>query len=182
MAAKELAKPSFYKALQNGKFTEALLSRAEKKPRSYIVLNIISKTDDINGFIELSTQLYEDINNEAFIRKFWLVYMWSEISRQNVMNIKTNCDFVIMNDAITARKIKNVINNEDLYLKVEEDLALIDSYLKRQDQKLILTFDQLDEVVKPKHWDKGISPLIRVCQSNSWSNIQPKAILASRFI
>lgn len=177
IGGKGTGKTFFYKALQNKRFTEALLSRAEKKPNSYIVLNIVSKTDDKNGFIELTTQLYNDMNNEAFVRKFWLVYMWSEISRQNIVDVNTNCDFIIMNDAITAKKIKDVINSEESYLKVEEDLALIDSYLKVRNQRLILTFDQLDEVVKPKHWDKGISPLIRVCQSNSWSNIQPKLFL-----
>ncbi|HGS5463990.1 TPA: AAA family ATPase [Vibrio parahaemolyticus] len=177
IGGKGTGKTFFYKALQNNKFVDALLSRAEKKSRNYIVTNVVSKTDEKKGFIELTAQLSEHISNEAFIRKFWLVYMWSEIARQNIVEFQTTCNFNITNDAITAKKIKDIISNEDLYLKVEEELASIDSYLKKADKRLILTFDQLDEVVKPMFWDKGISPLIRVCQSNSWSNIQPKLFL-----
>ncbi|MDT7047886.1 KGGVGR-motif variant AAA ATPase [Providencia stuartii] len=177
IGGKGTGKTFFYRALQNERFKEALLSRAEKKTNSYIVSNIVSRAKDKQGFIDLITQFDKEMNNESFVRKFWLVYMWSEISRQNIFEIKTKCDFIIMNTGITAKKIKDLINNEDKYLEVEEDMALIDNFLKRRDQKLILTFDQLDEVVKPMYWDKGISPLIRMCQSNSWSNIQPKLFL-----
>lgn len=177
IGGKGTGKTFFYKALQNNKFVDALLSRAEKKSSSYIVSNIVSRKSEKKGFIALTDQLFECINNESFIRKFWIIYMWSEISRQNIVEIETKCNFEIMNDAITAKKIKDIINDEALYLEVEEELAKIDLYLKRKDQRLILTFDQLDEVVKPMFWDKGISPLIRVCQSNSWLNIQPKLFL-----
>ena len=69
IGGKGTGKTYFYKALRNNTFVDALLSRAEKKPRDYIISNIISDNSSNTGFIELTSQLLDNIDNEVFVRK-----------------------------------------------------------------------------------------------------------------
>ena len=177
IGGKGTGKTYFYKALQNKKFVDALLFRAEKSSKSYKIANIVSEGSSLTGYIDLAAYFADEINNEAFVRKFWIVYIWAELSSQNIVDTPNSCNFEIKNDAITAKAIKDIIYSEERYLLVEQDLASIDKHLKHNDHRLIATFDQLDSVVKPMLWDKGISPLIRICQSNSWERIQLKLFL-----
>lgn len=177
IGGKGTGKTYFYKALQNQKFVSALLSRAEKTSKNHQIVNIISDVSSPRGYLELTAYLSGDINNEEFVRKFWIIYIWAELSAQKIFESESTCNFEIKNNAMTAKAIKDIINDEDRYLTVELELAELDKHLKSRDIKLIVTFDQLDAAVKPKYWDKGISPLIRICQSNSWERIQPKLFL-----
>lgn len=178
IGGKGTGKTHFYKALQNENFVKGLLQRAEKNPNKILIKNIISESDSRNGFFEFTAHLQEEeLNNEVIVRKFWIAYIWAALAQMDYFKHLTSCDFIIDNSALTYSYIKKIIHEENLYFKVELELSNIDSYLRSEDQTLIATFDQLDSVVKPISWDKGISPLIKICQSNSWDRIQPKLFL-----
>ena len=148
LGGKGTGKTFFYKALQNTQFVEALISRAERKSKNYLISNIISEVSSPQGFIELTSQFNPDFyTNESYVRKFWVVYIWAVLSSK--LKYKTSCDFLVKNDAITAKKIKDIIFDEEKYIQVEHDIDNLDKKLKHEDQRLIITFDQLDHVVKP---------------------------------
>lgn len=178
LGGKGTGKTAFYRALQNDIFFNILVKRSEKEHLNFKIQHIISESDSSikEGFIDFSAQFGSDINDESFVRKFWVIYLWISIKKsQN--NGKHPLYFSIKNDLKTAKKFKNIITNDGDYISIEEDLSNIDNNLKKQDRRLIVTLDQLDFVVKPLQWDQGISPLIRLCQSNTWSRIQPKLFL-----
>ncbi|XZW32917.1 tyrosine-protein kinase family protein [Acinetobacter baumannii] len=178
IGGKGTGKTYFYKALQNKNFVNGLLQRAEKNPKKNLIKHIVSEVYDNTGFFDFTTHFeINEISNEVLVRKFWIIYIWSILSTMPEFNHLSSCDFTIVNNHLTYTKIKKIIDNNDLYYKVESDLSSFDQYLKSLDQNLIITFDQLDSVVKPLHWDFGISPLIKICQSNSWDRIQPKLFL-----
>ncbi|MBM7074651.1 hypothetical protein JQC92_22010 [Shewanella sp. 202IG2-18] len=62
-------------------------------------------------------------------------------------------------------------------MKIEKELEVFNSELKRNDQRLIITFDRLDNIVKPYLWNDIVSPLIKLCMKFRWSNIFPKLFL-----
>ncbi len=83
----------------------------------------------------------------------------------------------ILNNNKTATRFKSTISDDQLFNKVEDDLMHLDQHLKKRDQYLLITFDRLDQVVKPKYWNQGIAPLIKYCQSNSFKRILPKLFM-----
>ncbi|EOC0040625.1 hypothetical protein ACI0X2_002647, partial [Cronobacter turicensis] len=46
-----------------------------------------------------------------------------------------------------------------------------------EDKRLIITFDQLDNIVKPFLWNDVISPLVKIAMRFSYENIHPKLFL-----
>jgi len=178
IGGKGTGKTAFYKALQDETFFSMLIKRAEKKHLNFKIQHVVSEINspEKEGFIDFSAYLGDDINNEGFVRKFWIIYLWASIRKGINSDIHT-LYFPIKNNQETAQKFKAIIANEEDYALIEEDLSIIDNNLRKKDERLLVTFDQLDFVVKPTQWDKGISPLIRLCQSNTWERIQPKLFL-----
>jgi len=176
IGGKGTGKTFFYKALQEQHFVNALISRAEKEKQKFHVFNIISEQSQSNGFFELTSHFNDEIQDESFVRKFWIIYIWCVLSKK-LDYFTSSCDFEITNNAITADKITSLINNKAAYVGIEKELIDLDQHLKKNDERLLIVFDQLDVVVKPIEWNHGISPLIRICQSNSWDRIQPKLFL-----
>ncbi|SHF84480.1 MinD-like ATPase involved in chromosome partitioning or flagellar assembly [Marinomonas polaris DSM 16579] len=178
LGGKGTGKTAFYKALQDDTFFELLVIRAEKKHLNFDILNVIpdDRAKNSAGFISLSSFFDEKINNENFVNKFWNLYLWLAICRKNAV-YRNDLYFEVRNDLSSAKKITDVIEDDTKYLKIEESLYSIDEAFKKNDSRLIVTFDQLDFVVKPNEWDVGISPLIRLCQNNNWERIFPKLFL-----
>lgn len=178
IGGKGTGKTYFYKALQNENFVNGLLQRAEKNPKKNLIKNIVSEVYSSTGFFDFTVHFgINQISNEVLVRKFWIIYIWATLSKMDEFKEFTSCDFSIVNNNLCYKKIKDIIDDEKSYYNVESDLSKFDLHLKSVDQNLIITFDQLDSVVKPVYWDYGISPLIKICQSNSWDRIQPKLFL-----
>lgn len=178
LGGKGTGKTAFYKALQDRNFFDMLIDRAEKKHLKFTIVNIVTEanSDEKQGFIDFSAQLGEALNNENFVRRLWMIYIWLRIVKQR--NETTHpLYFEIQNDFATAQQFKAIIACDEKYGQIEAALSDIDYALKRQGERLLITFDQLDFVVKPDEWDQGISPLIRLCLSNTWDRIQPKLFL-----
>ncbi|RPF00879.1 KGGVGR-motif variant AAA ATPase [Vibrio crassostreae] len=178
LGGKGTGKTAFYKALQEKSFFEVLTKRAEKKHLKFSVQNIISEPNSNvkSGFINFSTSFDDILENESRVRKLWVTYIWLSIaSKYNMADHQLY--FEIKDDSSSAQKFVDIIESRDKFNEIEASLTNIDNMLKSKDERLIITFDQLDFVVKPIDWDNGISPLIRLCQSNTWSRIQPKLFL-----
>ncbi len=177
IGGKGTGKTYFYKALQNRNFVDALLIRSEKKRNEFDTLNIISDANSTEGFLELTAHFSNEMTNESFVRKVWVIYIWVMLSKYEDFKVHSSCDFTIKNDAMTIACINEIIGDADKYLEVEKEISIFDRLLKTNNKYLIVTFDQLDAVVKPISWDLGISPLIRLCLTNSWERIHPKLFL-----
>ena len=175
LGGKGTGKTSFYKALQNKDFFDVLTQRAEKKHLKFDIENIISEQGN-EGFINFSSQFSELLENESNVRKLWIIYIWASIAKKYGKD-NNPLFFEIKDNEETVKSFEKIVKSSAFYGEVEASLSEIDNELKLRDQRLIITFDQLDFVVTPTDWDKGISPLIRLTQSNTWSRIQPKLFL-----
>src|SRR6185369_18065662 len=79
----------------------------------------------------------------------------------------------ICDDNASAIRIKTHIYDDKLFEAVEQDLYKLDLFFKSKDIFVLITFDQLDKVVKPNLWSRAISPLIRYSQSQKFTRILP---------
>jgi hypothetical protein len=180
LGIKGSGKTAFYKALQSPVFFNALVRRAEKSHLNYDIMNIISEQGNINNehYFSLSSHFNDEMIDEAFTRKIWVIYIWNRVLvKLKDYNSIIDFRFVITNSGITAEHFRSIIEDKEKYLLVEMELLEIDKYLKKNDKRLLITFDELDFVVIPSEWDKGISPLIRLCQNVEWERIQPKLFI-----
>jgi hypothetical protein len=175
LGGKGTGKTSFYKALQHKSFFDVLTLRAEKKHLKFDVKNIISEQGQ-TGFISFSSQFNDLLENENNVRKLWVIYIWASIAKKYGKD-NHSLYFEIKDNEETVKNFTNIIKSSEHYGNIEASISEIDNELKSRDERLIITFDQLDFVVKPTDWDKGISPLIRLSQSNTWGRIHPKLFL-----
>ncbi|MDM8552731.1 hypothetical protein QUF72_21800 [Desulfobacterales bacterium HSG2] len=177
-------------SFENPEILERLCGRANKKFEKYLFVNIIpiyktataeasQKHFSVNTRFELSKIGDKDF----FFEKFWRVYIWSSVLLNDEVR-KLNLSYKsgleprkIVNDEGTARWIKDVVSDENRRLAIEKDLKQLDDELKKRDKYLILSFDQLDFVVKPEYWSVGITPLINLWRFNIFSRIFPKLFL-----
>lgn len=170
---KGTGKTAFYKALQIDSFFQMLISKAQKKHLDYHVLNITNFDNDNFEFLGLD----ELIKDELSIKRFWMFYIWNSICSRGDYG-GSNRDLLIDLDNFAAQeKIKALLNNADAYSRIEEDLTQINADLKRQDKRLIVTFDQLDNIVKPFLWNDVIAPLVKIVMRFSYDYIHPKLFL-----
>ncbi|MDM3886191.1 AAA family ATPase [Pseudomonas sp. BCRC 81390] len=170
---KGTGKTAFYKALQIDSFFQMLISKAQKKHLDYHVLNITNFDNDNFEFLGLD----ELIKDELSIKRFWMFYIWNSICSRGDYGGR-NRDLLIELDNFAAQeKIKALLNNADAYSRIEEDLTQINTDLKRQDKRLIVTFDQLDNIVKPFLWNDVIAPLVKIVMRFSYDYIHPKLFL-----
>jgi len=170
---KGTGKTAFYKALQIDSFFQNLISKSQKSHLHYEVLNVTDFDND--NFEFLGFDKY--IKDELFIKRFWMFFIWNAISLRSEYGGK-NKSLTIRLDKLGAQeKIISLINSSDSYEKIEEELNEINTKLKREDRRLIVTFDQLDNIVKPFLWNDVISPLVKIAMRFSYEFIQPKLFL-----
>jgi len=185
LGSKGTGKTAFYQALRQNDFFSKLRGKAQKNHMDYKVINIITlegeKAGDRNKFFDVSANISQsDINDpDFFYNRFWRVYIWHAIRIDDGKTGYTSSVQVppMKNDAATAKFFKEYIYQEDKFEIIENDLYAIDKHLKSNDQYLIITFDQLDKVVKPGLWSTAISPLIKFCQTRNYDRISPKLFL-----
>ncbi|HEY3309623.1 MAG TPA: hypothetical protein VGJ93_14310 [Desulfuromonadaceae bacterium] len=184
LGGKGTGKTAFYRALTDKSFFDNLLKRAQKRHLKYNVINAISlqtENADSTKFIDIAANFPQNEikDTEFFYRRFWVVLIWNAIRQES--NSELQFEFPegleikpIRNDSISANYISDCINDNEIFCMIENDLYEIDNQLKKQDQYLMIIFDQLDKVVKPNLWANAISPLIRYAQTHSFTRISPK--------
>jgi cellulose biosynthesis protein BcsQ len=170
---KGTGKTAFYKALQIEPFFLRLQTKSQKKHLNYKVLNV---TDFENDDFEM-VDFKDYIKDELFIKKFWMFFIWNAIStRGNYKSINENL-IIDLNITDATSKIINLINDSESFSRIEEELMVINNSFKHSDQKLIITFDKLDNIVKPYLWNDIISPLVKLCMRFRFDHIFPKLFL-----
>lgn len=176
LGGKGTGKTEFYKALQEANFFDLLIKKAQKQHLNYLIAHVIDVKADqaTENFFNFTTKFKteSDIYSEWFVDRFWLIWIWLTVCRQS--ETEHEHYFKVKNDEHTAAKFRDIINDNDKFRAVEQSLEDIQNRFKSKDERLILVFDQLDKVIKPKLWDIGIAPLIRLVMSGRWTNVEPK--------
>ena len=178
---KGTGKTFLYEALKIEDIVNKLKNKAQKKD-NYVFFHLI---DNSTGkFID--TLLFEDVDeeNESFYHKFWVVYIWNSIMLESEIKLGFKSAYEVLpitNDSLTRRRFLEIIQNNDLFIKIELELKELDNYLKSsiKKQNLVVIFDGLDQIVKPSNWHYKIVPLINYWRHHSFSKISPKLFLRS---
>jgi hypothetical protein len=188
IGGKGTGKTTFYSALKNDDFLKNLQRKASKNQLKFIVIDIVSikENKDSNKLFEIKNFNQKNIEDkEFFYKRFWTIYILNSI----LLDIKKLKDYKISEDIskILATELTNstinklffekIIKSDEKFILVEEELTKIDLFLKKQDLNLMITFDQLDHIVKPILWSIVVSPLIDYCRSMPYLKIQPKLFL-----
>lgn len=170
---KGTGKTAFYKALQISSFFEMLVNRSQKKHLNYEVINITNFDKDSFEFLSSP----EEMENELFVKKFWLFFIWNTLFSRGGFDTNNKDLLVPLDDPMAIVRIFKVIKSEAKVAAIEKDLNEANVLLKKDDRRLVITFDQLDNIVKPSIWDYVISPLVKLSIRFPYSNIHPKLFL-----
>lgn len=170
---KGTGKTAFYKALQMQTFFEMLEDKAQKKHLKYKVLNVTNFEND--SFETLNFDDY--IKDELFIKKFWMFFIWNAICERGEFESEYKDLIIDLSRSNAKDNILKLINDDECFTKIEGELDSINKKLKSLDERLIITFDRLDNIVKPYLWNDIISPLVKLCMRFPWDNIFPKLFL-----
>jgi cellulose biosynthesis protein BcsQ len=186
LGGKGTGKTAFYQALRQESFFKNLQKRSQKEHLKYKIINIISmpnETEDRVKFIDVAAQFpqSEIKDDDFFYRRFWEVMIWNAIRLDDqYTGFKSNSNIEvrpIRNDNSTAEYMKKYIFDDKLFSKIEQENYDIDSHFKKNDIHTMITFDQLDLIIKPNLWSKAVSPLIRFAQNHGFSRILPKLFI-----
>ncbi|MFP1764958.1 KGGVGR-motif variant AAA ATPase [Lonsdalea quercina] len=170
---KGTGKTAFYKALQIDRFFQMLTSKSQKTHLDYSVLNITNFDKDnfeFDGF-----DAYH--KDELFIKRFWIFFIWNAICSRGEYGCKNKELLVHLDNFKTQGNIIELLLDSEKYSLIEDEMNDINNKLKSEDRRLIITFDQLDNIVKPFLWNDVISPLVKIAMRFSYENIHPKLFL-----
>lgn len=164
---KGTGKTLIYKALQNKEFTKRL-STVYNINSNCTFLNIVTYNKypqlGLNNYSHLTLGLPE----ATYYKRFWVIYVWNEImTRANLDYVSSLNSITITNDELTRREIEKLMQT-DTFLKIEKDLQAIDKLLKENDDKLVISFDYLDDIIPLQTWDKAnnaIATLMDWCRT-----------------
>jgi len=188
IGGKGTGKTAFYSALKNDNFLTNLQRKASKNQLKFIVIDIVSikENKDSNKLFEIKNFNQDSIEDkEFFYKRFWTIYILNSI----LLDINKLKNYIISESIskLLMKKLTNsttnklffeeIIASDEKFILVEEELKNIDLFLKKQDLNLMITFDQLDHIVKPTLWSIIVSPLIDYCRSIPFLKIQPKLFL-----
>jgi cellulose biosynthesis protein BcsQ len=190
---KGTGKTHIYQSFKSPEITKVLCKREKQNVNHFIFVNVIPvyyRQKDISDKRPDQTSQYFDVNAkfskeevekvgaDFFFERFWLAYVWSalfmtpEIKKFNIV-LKQNL-IAINNDNTTAEWFRTVIHDDKAIQNFEENLKLLDNKLKFLNKVILLSFDQLDFIVKPENWSIGIAPLLKYWRTNIFSKIYPK--------
>lgn len=171
---KGTGKTAFYQALKNNKFFELLKSKSQKSQMSYKVFNV---TDFENDNFEI-LYFQNHLEDEFLIKRFWIYFIWNSFSgKVDSSGFLDKFKVDLKKDSNAEKLILRIIENDEDFEKIDQDLLRINNDFKYEDKKIILTFDKLDNIVKPVLWNDFISPLIKLCVKCPWDYIFPKLFL-----
>ena len=176
---KGTGKTLIYNSLQNKGFTQKLTSIYNKE-NNYIFLNVIIYNKypqlDSNHFYYIRLDLPE----ASYWKRFWLVYVWNEIVKRTDLGFISSLEtFNINNEENTRTHFENLMK-DSLFPIIEKDLRAIDELLKEKVQKLVISFDYLDDIIPLETWgnaNNAIATLIDTCRMFPYNHIYPKIFL-----
>lgn len=189
LGGKGTGKTLLYKTLStNPKFLEFSKEMSGEKG-DYKVINVISlplqkdswEPPEQRKYLELTSFGSDNYTDGDFwFRRFWQVYTWNaiflslaDLGIELTSSLQSEVQ-AIENDENTRQRFLKLINADDSIAIIESDLKKVDAELRQKNINLMLTYDQLDKVIKPNLWSKGVAPLISYWWSNPFSKIYPK--------
>lgn len=150
-------------------------------------IDIISVGDNDNDklfpFAELGIP---NIQDPAFyFTKFWKIHTWNSILLDpDFATIKEQSalkDYVLPIHGTEAivRYEKLIRGDIQYFIDIEKDLGKINEFLRNNNTRLFILYDQLDTRINPLYWGKAVSPLISFWRENwnTYSNISPKLFI-----
>ena len=170
---KGTGKTAFYKALQVESFFSELINKCQKRHLNYTVLNITNFENDNFEILNFD----EHIKDELFIKKFWMFLIWNSLCGRGSFTTKYSNYLVDLSKTTVKTDMIAIIEDENAFRLIEEEIHDINSRLRAKDERLIITFDRLDNIVKPYLWNDVVSPLVKLSMRFPWGNIYPKLFL-----
>jgi len=187
IGTKGTGKTAFYSALKSNDFVANLQKKANKSKEKFKIIDIISLKEDTekDRYFEVNNFNQKNIDDkEFFYKRFWVIYILNSILLdKKKINYKLSMEIsnVLPQKMIGSVENKNlfdeIINNDKKFSIIEKELEKINIHLKKTNINLMITFDQLDNIVKPALWSKIVSPLINYCRSIPYFQIQPKLLI-----
>lgn len=172
---KGTGKTYIYRSLRESNIVEELKRRANKT-ENYFFVQAVSQERRFDTLkldnLSLNTLEYE---------RFWMVYIWDTIMLDKPFGYESKLQpFMISDDTATKDAFLKYIKNEDQFKLVEQDMKQLDDYLyEKKTSRIIVVFDELDNVVNPVKWSERVAPLINLCKKMSYRNISPKLFVRS---
>jgi len=176
---KGTGKTHIYRSFENSEIKVALCKREKQVPQDYIFVNVIPIAEELNYFstdLEFMESEKSKIGVDYFFKSFWLLYSWSSIFKNTeIVEIAGKSSFAAFDiSKSNTNQILEFISNRDKMNAVNQDLERLDKILISKQKTIILSYDQIDFVVKPNNWNEGVAPLINYWRTNSFSRIFPK--------
>jgi len=185
LASKGTGKTLFHKALGTEIGIQKLKKLAGRKEK-YFSINVIRDSGNPRLFFPVS-DFPDTSNTHRFYERFWTVYLWTAIVLQteklnlNLPPSKELKPYVkpITKGVRTEERLLKLINSNELFGRIEDDLERWEAQLLKVKTHLIVTYDLLDQIVLPEYWEEGssISPLINYWRYTSFRRILPKIFL-----
>lgn len=179
IGAKGTGKSYIYQSLDNARVVQALRERANKADSNYLFIPIIKQE---HSFDTVNLNFVENVDLDLFYERFWQLYIWNVVMSKKPYGYLSPIELYQISDSTqTALYFQRNIMDADFISKIESDMLALDNYLDRlnPDNHIVIIFDELDNIVKPKWWSQRISPLVNLCKKMSYSNIQLKVFLRS---
>jgi len=180
---KGTGKTYLYEVLKKPQVVDEIRKRANKNHVKYEIFHLVDKENN-KYFDTVKLNSTEISDTDLFYERFWIVYIWNTIMLESSKRLNYVSPLVVSpvtNDTNTLIRFKGIINDDEKFLEVEQDLKALDEHLKKSNgnKNLIVIFDRLDEVVKPNLWSERIAPLIKFWRHHQFSKIAPKLFLRS---
>ena len=172
---KGTGKTYIYKSLQEREIVEELQKRANQTGNYQFIQAV--KANRRFDTLKFNNEGFEILEYE----RFWLVYIWDTIMLDAPFEYKTNLPvFDILDDTTTKDNFLKIIKDDELFKSIERDLWGLDKYLfEKKDCRVVVIFDELDNIVNPVLWTDRASPLINLCKKMSYRMISPKLFVRS---
>ena len=171
---KGTGKTLLYKALQDSDFVERLKS-TYKITENFDFYAVIDKQTLNDVKAEQNVSLENGLKAlETQYTRFWKVYIWNTLVKAS--NYKTEISIfepVFTLGAITWQNFTTRMDNTNMLI-IEKELLAMNEILKKENRKVVLTFDYLDVFWSPNRWkdtDNPIASLFNFCNGNPFSHI-----------
>ncbi len=192
---KGTGKTYLYKALSDpsqANIAKKILYKAnlERKSKRLPELDCRLKFIDILSFNEDGDKRFDfrNINfssieePEYYFNSFWQIHTWISVlldpEFSSIRESSALSEYITpIKGAEAVRRFHKLITaGINTLITIEEDFTRINEYLKDNNIKLFLMYDQLDTRINPIYWGKAVSPLIAYWRENYTvnSNIIPK--------
>lgn len=126
---------------------------------------------------------------EYYFNTFWQIYTWNALllypEFSSIKEQSELAEFIKPLDGVgfateALIRIDKLVNlGVKALVAIENDMLRLNTNLQKQQKRLFVLYDRLDNCINPLRWNKAVSPLINYWRNNceSFSNITPKVFV-----